>query len=91
MIDRVRRASGIAALACSIAGSGHDMLTVGLNHRARACLVVAAFPTAMLIMPGTFGLRSGVTVQTASVVTHGRRSRRQVTPCGAQQLLARSL
>jgi hypothetical protein len=45
-----------AALACSIAGSGNHALTSGLNDFAWACIVVASFPRAMLIMAGTFGL-----------------------------------
>jgi len=46
-----------AALAYSIAGSGNDAVTAGLNDLSRVLLVVAAFPTAMLIMAGTFGLQ----------------------------------
>lgn len=50
-----------AALAYSIAGSGNDTLTSGLNDLAWVCAVMASFPTAMLIMAGTFGLwRAGI-------------------------------
>ena len=50
-----------AALAYSIAGSGNDAVTAGLNDLSRVLLVVAAFPTAMLIMAGSFGLwRAGI-------------------------------
>jgi hypothetical protein len=45
-----------AALAYSIAGSGNHPLTSALNAFAWACVVVASFPRAMLIMAGTFGL-----------------------------------
>jgi len=50
-----------AALAYSIAGSGNDTLTSGLNDLAWACVVLSSFPRAMLIMAGTFGLwRAGL-------------------------------
>jgi hypothetical protein len=50
-----------AALAHSIAGSGNHAVTSGLNDLVWACLVMASFPTAMLIMAGTFGLwRAGI-------------------------------
>jgi hypothetical protein len=50
-----------AALAYSIAGSGNDTLTSGLNDVAWACVVLSSFPRAMLIMAGTFGLwRAGL-------------------------------
>jgi hypothetical protein len=50
-----------AALAYSIAGSGNDTLTSGLNDFAWVCAVIASFPAAMLIMAGTFGLwRAGI-------------------------------
>ena len=45
-----------AALAHSIAGSGNDTITSGLNDLAWACIVMVSFPAAMLIMAGTFGL-----------------------------------
>ena len=45
-----------AALAYSIAGLGNGALTTGLNDLAWACVVVSAFPRALLIMAGTFGL-----------------------------------
>jgi len=50
-----------AALAYSMAGSGNDTLTSGLNDFAWACVVLSSFPRAMLIMAGTFGLwRAGL-------------------------------
>jgi hypothetical protein len=50
-----------AALSYSLAGSGNDAITSGLNDLARALPVTASFPAAMLIMAGTFGLwRAGV-------------------------------
>jgi hypothetical protein len=49
-----------AVLAYSIAGSGNNTLTSGLNDFAWACVVLTSFPRAMLIMAGSFGLwRSG--------------------------------
>ena len=45
-----------AALAYSIAGSGNDTLTSGLNDFSWALVVLGAFPRAMLIMSGAFGL-----------------------------------
>src|SRR5712671_644218 len=45
-----------AALAYSIAGSGNQTLTSGLNDFAWAGIVLTSFPRAMLIMSGTFGL-----------------------------------
>ena len=50
-----------AALANSIAGSGNDALTSGLNDFLWASVVLSSFPRAMLIMSGTFGLwRAGL-------------------------------
>lgn len=50
-----------ATLAYSIAGSGNDALTSGLNELIWVLLVLSAFPTAMLIMSGSFGLwRAGL-------------------------------
>lgn len=50
-----------AALAYSIAGSGDQALTSGLNDFAWALTVLTSFPRAMLIMAGTFGLwRAGL-------------------------------
>jgi hypothetical protein len=50
-----------AALAYSIARSGNDALTSGLNDLVWVCIVMTSFPAAMLIMAGTFGLwRAGV-------------------------------
>jgi len=45
-----------AALAYSIAGSGNQTLTSGLNDFAWAGVVLTSFPRAMLIMSGVFGL-----------------------------------
>ena len=45
-----------AALAYSIAGSGNQALTSGLNDFTWACGVLTSFPRAMLIMAGSFGL-----------------------------------
>jgi hypothetical protein len=45
-----------AVLAYSIAGSGNDTLTSGLNDFAWALVVLSSFPRAMLIMAWTFGL-----------------------------------
>jgi hypothetical protein len=45
-----------AALAYSIAGSGNQTLTSGLNDFAWGLLVLSSFPRAMLIMAGSFGL-----------------------------------
>jgi len=51
----------LAALAYSIAGSGNDMLTSGLNDLVWALVVLTSFPRAMLIMAWTFGLwRAGL-------------------------------
>jgi len=50
-----------AALAYSIAGSGNNAFTSGLNDLTWACAVLSSFPRAMLIMAGTFGLwRAGL-------------------------------
>lgn len=50
-----------AALAYSIAGSGNDAFTSGLNDLSLVLVVLSAFPTAMLIMSGSFGLwRAGM-------------------------------
>ena len=45
-----------AAVAYSIAGSGNQPLTSGLNDLSWALVVLTAFPRAMLIMSGVFGL-----------------------------------
>jgi hypothetical protein len=45
-----------AGLAYSIAGSGNNILTSGLNDFAWALGVLISFPRAMLIMSGVFGL-----------------------------------
>jgi len=45
-----------AALAYVIAASGNNALTSGLNDFAWVCFVLTAFPRAMLIMAGAFGL-----------------------------------
>jgi hypothetical protein len=44
-----------AALAYSIAGSGNNSFTSGLNDFVWACVVLSSFPRAMLIMSGAFG------------------------------------
>jgi len=50
-----------AALAYSIAGSGNQTLTSGLNDFAWVLVVLSSFPRAMLIMAGSFGLwRAGL-------------------------------
>ena len=50
-----------AGLADSIAGSGNQSFTSGLNDLTWACLVLTSFPRAMLIMSGSFGLwRAGL-------------------------------
>jgi hypothetical protein len=50
-----------ASLAYSIAGSGNQTFTSGLNDFTWACAVLTSFPRAMLIMAGTFGLwRAGL-------------------------------
>jgi hypothetical protein len=50
-----------AALAYSIAGSGNDQITSGLNDLSWILIVIASFPAAMLTMAGTFGLwRAGI-------------------------------
>jgi hypothetical protein len=46
----------VGALAYSMAGSGNQTLTSGLNDLAWALVVVSSFPRAMLIMSGAFGL-----------------------------------
>ena len=51
----------VAALAYSIAGSGNSTLTSGLNDFLWVLAVLSAFPRAMLIMSGAFGLwRAGL-------------------------------
>jgi hypothetical protein len=60
-----------AAMAFSIAGSGDQTLTSGLNDFSWALAVLSSFPRAMLIMSGVFGLwRAGLisnTIFTAGV------------------------
>jgi hypothetical protein len=46
----------VTALAYSIAGSANHALTAGLNDFAWAGVVLTSFPSAMLIMAGSFGL-----------------------------------
>jgi hypothetical protein len=60
--------SGVAALAYSIAGSGNNMLTSGLNDFTWAGLVLTSFPRAMLIMSGAFGLWRGGLISNALFV-----------------------
>jgi hypothetical protein len=45
-----------AALAHSVAGSGSNAFTSGLNDVIWACIVLSSFPRAMLVMAPTFGL-----------------------------------
>ena len=45
-----------AGLAYSIAGSGNNTFTSGLNDFAWALVVLSSFPRAMLIMSAAFGL-----------------------------------
>ena len=53
--------SVVAGLAYSIAGAGNHALTSGLNDFSWAVAVLSAFPRAMLIMSGAFGLwRAGL-------------------------------
>jgi len=50
-----------AGLAYSIAGSGNQSLTSGLNDLTWALVVLTSFPRAMLVMSGSFGLwRAGL-------------------------------
>jgi hypothetical protein len=50
-----------AALAYSIAGSGNNQITSGLNDLSWVLIVLVSFPAAMLIMAGSFGLwRAGI-------------------------------
>jgi hypothetical protein len=50
-----------AGLAYSVAGSGNNMLTSGLNDLTWALVVLGSFPIAMVIMSGSFGLwRAGI-------------------------------
>jgi hypothetical protein len=46
-----------AALSYSIAGAGDDRLTSGLHQLGVAIEVITAFPSAMFVMAGAFGLR----------------------------------
>ena len=55
-----------AGLGYSIAGSGDEALTSGLNDLSQVLLVVAAFPAAMLVMAGTFGLRQAREISTGA-------------------------
>jgi hypothetical protein len=55
-----------ATLAYSIAGSGHDQITSGLNDLSWGLKVLASFPAAMLIMAGSFGLRQAGLISRAS-------------------------
>ena len=55
-----------AALAYSIAGAGNNQLTSGLNDLSWVMTVIAAFPAAMLVMAGSFGLRQAGAISSAS-------------------------
>jgi hypothetical protein len=57
----ILQVSVAAALAYSIAAAGNHALTSALNDASWALVVVSAFPRAMLIMSGAFGLwRAGL-------------------------------
>jgi hypothetical protein len=50
-----------ATLAYSIAGSGNTQITSGLNDLSWVLTMLGSFPTAMLVMAGSFGLwRAGI-------------------------------
>jgi hypothetical protein len=55
-----------AALAYSIAGSGHDEITSGLNDFSWVLMVVVSFPAAMLVMAGSFGLQQAGAISNAA-------------------------
>jgi len=55
----------VAVLAYSIAGSGNQLLTSGLNDLAWAGFVLSSFPRAMLIMSAAFGLWRGRLISNA--------------------------
>jgi hypothetical protein len=55
----------VAALAYSIAGSGNNTLTSGLNDFAWALVVLTSFPRAMLIMSSAFGFWRGGLISSA--------------------------
>ena len=63
-----------AALAYSIAGSGNQALTSGLNDFVWALIVLSAFPRAMLIMSGVFGLWRAELISNAVLRRGSRRS-----------------
>jgi MFS family permease len=52
-------------LAYSIAGSGNDQVTSGLNDLSWISAIVASFPAAMLVMSGSFGLWRAGFISTA--------------------------
>jgi hypothetical protein len=52
-------------LAYSIAGSGNDQVTAGLNDLSWILAIVASFPAAMLVMSGSFGLWRAGFISTA--------------------------
>jgi hypothetical protein len=58
-----------ASLAYSIAGSGNNQLTSGLNDLSWVLTVIASFPAAMLIMAGSFGLREAGAISRTSFLT----------------------
>ena len=61
-----------AALAFTIAGSGSEALTSGLNDVSWAAFVLTSLPRAMLIMAGSFGLwRAGIISNRVFVVAVG--------------------
>lgn len=54
------------ALAYSIAGSGSEQLTSGLNDLSWVLMVIASFPAAMLVMAGSFGLQQAGIISSRS-------------------------
>jgi len=58
-----------AALAYSIAGSGNQAVTAGLNDFVWALVVLSSFPRAMLIMSGSFGFWRAGLISNALFVT----------------------
>jgi succinate dehydrogenase/fumarate reductase cytochrome b subunit len=69
----------VAALAYSIAGSGNQMLTSGLNDFVWAGFVLTSFPRAMLVMAAAFGLWRARLISNAALRGGGRCRRAWVT------------
>jgi len=55
-----------AALAYSIAASGDNQITSGLNDLSWVLTAIASFPAAMLVMAGSFGLRRAGIISNAA-------------------------